>query len=783
MPTDRFRPRHGDVPDMSADLIEGRRFAQSWRGYDPDEVKQFLTQVAAQVRALRERCESTDSARREAEERAAHPQMDEATLMAAVGEETAGILRSAHTAAAEISAKAEAGAQTIVATAQTKANDLLAQAESLLATRTAEAEAAAAEIRESALAEAEQLREAAQRDADSLAATAASEYQETVQAAHALREKILTDLARRRKLGSVQIEQLRAGRERLLDAYLVVRRTLDDVTDELQRADAEARAAADAVGRQSAGERPDGPVDLRHDEEWDALNAFSEAKSPAAARPVSGGQPGRGEAVVMAPKATDVATTSAVGPPVLGPPVLSSSVLGAGVLEPPSSLPGAINFLPAPAVPNHQGKATAEAPRNTNGGPARAVVDPEDAIESVRILRQEAAPPSSSERPDEVSGSSVSSAGTESGEPRAESGEAEAESADAGAGAEREDAGTETGEAGGQRDVQGLFARIRASRAEATTTARKTLYQQDDLEPSGAGPGTGHDQADIEVEAATSGVVGEPGSAPGAEDATSAAPEGDGPVPASQETGTDQEFFRRRDAITSRLESSLARKLKRALQDEQNSLLDRLRNLKAPATPANILPSAEEHPDRFVEAGRPLLEEAVRAGADLVAALWGGSVRPDVARDSIDDLAEELGKAIAEPLRQRLELAFQSVDEDNGELADALGAAYREWKTQRIEAAAHDEVAAAFSRGSYLAFASGTPLRWVADASDAPCPDCEDNALAGEQVKAEPWPTGQLYPPAHPGCRCALAPDGVGAGPAPVGAPRARPAPTAAAAR
>jgi hypothetical protein len=122
------------------------------------------------------------------------------------------------------------------------------------------------------------------------------------------------------------------------------------------------------------------------------------------------------------------------------------------------------------------------------------------------------------------------------------------------------------------------------------------------------------------------------------------------------------------------------------------------------------------------------------------------------------------------------------VDDDNGELADALGAAYREWKTQRIEAAAHDEVAAAFSRGSYLAFANGTPLRWVADASDAPCPDCEDNALAGEQAKAEPWPTGQLYPPAHPGCRCALAPDGVGAGPARIGNGSARPATAAAAA-
>ena len=298
-------------------MIEGRRFAQSWRGYDPEEVKQFLAQVAEQVRVLRERCESTESARREAEERAAHPQMDEATLMSAVGEETAGILRSAHGAAAEISAKAEANAQTVLAAAQAKADELIGQAESLLATRAAEAEAAAADIRESALADAQRLRDAAQKDADSMAAAAGRDYQETVQAAQALREKILTDLARRRKLGSVQVEQLRAGRERLLDAYLVVRRTLDEVTDELQRADAEARAAADAVGRQNAVERPEDPVDLRHDDTWDALAAFSEPKSAAEAKPLSKASAGVGELTVMAPKATEVAAgagTSAPGP-------------------------------------------------------------------------------------------------------------------------------------------------------------------------------------------------------------------------------------------------------------------------------------------------------------------------------------------------------------------------------------------------------------------------------------------------------------------------------------
>src|SRR2546430_1796534 len=59
------------------------------------------------------------------------------------------------------------------------------------------------------------------------------------------RAKVLGDLGRRRKLAQVQVAQLRAGRERLLDAYRTVRRTLDEVSDELQRADAEARLAAE----------------------------------------------------------------------------------------------------------------------------------------------------------------------------------------------------------------------------------------------------------------------------------------------------------------------------------------------------------------------------------------------------------------------------------------------------------------------------------------------------------------------------------------------------------
>ena len=705
MPTDRLHPRRTDVPDMSADLIAGRRFGQSWRGYDTDEVQQFLAQVAMQVRGLRDRCEHAEAARREAEQRAAHPQIDEATLMAAVGDETAGILRTARSAAAEITAKAEANAKAIEAAASARSAELVAQAESLLVTRTAEADSVASEIREHALAEADHVRELAQQQANALAEEAAKKCEDAVQAAQAVREKILTDLARRRKLGTVQVEQLRAGRERLLDAYLVVRRTLEEVTDELQRADAEARAASDATGRQH-GVNADELLDLRGEDTWGPLGAELKA---ATTRP---------------PAADEGAATAGAVVPKVTPPAKAAGAIGTSDRHALT-----VDKQDKPAMAGQQGGS---------GAGDTAIVARTDAIESVRILRQEAPSAPAAEAAGHAQGPGATETAGATETPGA-AGAAEAGGPDEAPGhapapGAAEARGDSQGSQASQPDVQSLFARIRASRAEATSTARKALYE-----------------GDVEAEAAE--VAPEPRAGEAVADAGIA---GDGPT--GGQDNHVQDFLDRRDELTSRLESSLARKLKRALQDEQNALLDRLRSLKGPVTEADVLPNVEEQPDRFVDAGRPVLEEAVQAGSELVASFYGEAAGAQPGAEGIDDLAEELGKTITEPLRQRLELAFRSSNDEPADVADALGPAYREWKTHRIEAAARDQVAAAFARGAYLAFPPRSLLRWVASPLEGPCPDCEDNALAGEQPKGEHWPTGQLYPPAHPGCRCSLAP-------------------------
>ncbi len=796
MPNDRLVPRTSDLTDMSAELIAGRRFGQAWRGFDPEEVRDFLAQVAAQVRSLRERYDAAETARREAEQRAMHPRLDEATLMAAVGEETAQILRSARSAAQEIVAKAEASAKEALGSAQARAEGLLAEASSVLASRLAEAEEAAAAQLATAEAEAGALREEAQAERTRLEAEGRAAHDEMVEAARALREKVLSDLARRRKLAMVQIEQLRAGRERLLDAYLVVRRTLDEVTDELQKADAEARAASEAVGQQHTAEAG-GPLDLRTEETWPAgppagqeqpspVRAGDQKEQPAPV-PAAGGR-------ASAPAGANPSQVAAAEPPpkagAAQPPTTPV------VMAPKASEMAARTLQPRPSG-EEQGPGVAPAPSRSNA-PAAARHQagtgfdssaPGDVVESVRVLRgaapattprrerhNEAAPPPGAGSPGHAetghggpgdskqeAGAPGAAGGPERGAPapgpaqpdaealasparpgRAEAGGGEADEgaagrAEAGEGEGEGEGGSEATPQGDEpRDVQSLFARIRAGREEAASSARRALSG-----PAGAeAPAGVHGDDSARAEALP----------------TAPAPGPDEELRERALTAAQADFFARRDQLTTRLEASLARKLKRALQDEQNSLLDRLRSTKGAPTAAGTLPSAEEQPDRFIEVGRPLLEEAARSGAALVGDVYAGTGTSLAGGpELVEDLAEELGRAIAGPLRQRLEAAFSAAGEDSAEVADALGVAYREWKTQRIEATAHDQVAAAFSRGAYLAFPDGAMLQWVVSEDEGPCPDCDDNSLAGAQRKGEAWPTGQLYPPAHPGCRCALA--------------------------
>jgi hypothetical protein len=208
----------------------------------------------------------------------------------------------------------------------------------------------------------------------------------------------------------------------------------------------------------------------------------------------------------------------------------------------------------------------------------------------------------------------------------------------------------------------------------------------------------------------------------------------------------------------------MIRRLKRVLRDEQNEVLHNLRRRRRPVS---VLPGATEQPAPYRDAASPLLRHAAREGARFVATLVAGAKGPDAGADAVDDSVEELVAELVTPLRERLERALSEEvdgsddagDDDTGDddgLVERLSATYRGWKPTVEEVSRH-YVLVAFGRGAFAAVPDGTELRWVVD-DEGRCPDCEDNALAGPTAKGQPYPTGQPHPPAHPGCRCVLAP-------------------------
>src|SRR5437016_4617352 len=257
-----------DAPEPTADHDVVRRdFNTGFRGFDSAEVIAHLEQVAARLRSVRDGEQSwkaraaqleMEVARLRSESAAAAsaasepPALDEDAMLQALGVETANILRRAHEAASQVQARAEAEAAGVVQAAHDDAARVRLQAEGVLSTWTREAEARAARILADAERDGNQVRARAEAEAADIVEQGRVRGREMIRDAQMTKEGILGDLLRRRKVAQVQIEQLRAGRERLLEAYRTVRRTLDEVTDELQRADAEARMAAEVVGRRAA---------------------------------------------------------------------------------------------------------------------------------------------------------------------------------------------------------------------------------------------------------------------------------------------------------------------------------------------------------------------------------------------------------------------------------------------------------------------------------------------------------------------------------------------------
>lgn len=610
-------------PRLSPSDVNRHSFETVRRGFDPEEVRAYLEVVARELAAWEARAEELREQLADAEERARNPVIDEAKLSAALGQQSAQVLRKAHDEAARLVRQAEERSAVLVHEAQQQSSDVLVRAESAGAERIADAELSASSVHQQSEQEATRILEGARSEGESLVAQARDQGRAMLEEAQAARKRVLSDLAQRRRGLLLQIEAIRAARDKLTQSVLAVRDSVDDIVGDLARADNDARAAAAAA---TSLHLP------AHDHFVESLDA----EAPAIAA----------EAI----EAEDAAAGPAVTAP--APDVPPAPVEGLG------AVPGSVTASApdeAPPAP------VAEWPPVAAPTPVHAEV--------VEVVVQ-------------VDGDPVLEASLGS--------------------REKEES----------RSVDELFARIRAS----TDLADRARPDEDT--PSGGVP-----PVDAEV-----------------------------PV-----SGENRAYIERRAVLLDPITSRLARRLKRILQDDQNQLLHRLRAAASKGGDVQVLLPEEEHRARFAQATQSFLGEAMAAGFAYVAQVRDVEVPEEVDEQVVRVAAESLAATVVTLLRRRLVTDAGELDGDLVEATERIGAAYREWRGERIERLVGDHALGTFSAG-VVAGNKGGGLRWVVTARTGGCADCDDNALAELVDAGEEFPTGHRHPPAHAGCRCLIVP-------------------------
>jgi hypothetical protein len=213
-------------------------------GVDSNEVRLHLEAVAREMGHLENRINELQGQLVEAQRQAANPTFDEATLTAALGAQSAAILRSAHEEAGRVTAEAqERSAQVFTETQQRSASHLIEAQERATAVIT-EAENTSAQIDHDARMAAERLIDSAKVNGEALVEHAREQGRAIVEQSNEARRSVLNDLAVKRKALHLQIEQLRVARDTLGSFVASVRQQIDEVLDGINGSDEAARSAA-----------------------------------------------------------------------------------------------------------------------------------------------------------------------------------------------------------------------------------------------------------------------------------------------------------------------------------------------------------------------------------------------------------------------------------------------------------------------------------------------------------------------------------------------------------
>lgn len=628
---------------MTSDEIMQRGFSSKVRGISETEVRSFLRRIGEEIDRMGKREDELLEKITELQDALeAKPKASKAELLENLGEQTTRVLSSAEEAAEQMITDAKAESEAMISNAKKESDQMLSDART-------QAEKAVADAHDLV----RSMKESSHRDVSVIVSQARAKGREIFQESVVVREQILKDLLRRRDLLMEQIDQLRIGREELLDSYKVVKGSFQKATDALH-----------SVEEKASSELMNNPIDV------DALlKAPVELPSVLDANqaiPASMYDQQQDESPADESKKVEVEVDSKE----------SNSSIDA----------------------NESKDSKIEVSERDNVEIAESKTDEAISITGKRKTLKNYVKEALGAGEDEVIDLVSASTETET--------EAEVPS-------ESSSAIGNVTKVPKKKDVGALFQSLKVQNEEKTDAEAieksEVATQVDVME-------------DEKAEAKSSKKA------------------------SKKKTQSKKDPVATRDEVLSGVTTTILRKAKRQLQDEQNELLEALRTIKPKKRVAaeNILPDEQTQIKTWEEAIRSELETVFNAGSSTISS------------ENFTYEDEALKSAvnwIISPLRETLTMAI-----DEGEQSDAtsrVGARYREWRNSDLKNALYDALCSAYNNGVVSAAKSDSTLNWVVEKAGQ-CPDCDDNALEPTTL-GEAFPTGQVVPPAHSGCRCVIA--------------------------
>ncbi len=634
---------------ITSEEIEKRSFSSKVRGISESEVRSFLRRVSEEITRLSDNEQKLIEKLNKYEK--AQDVKHVATkqeLLESLGEQTARILVGAEEAAEQMVTDAELKAKEISDKSKADFEEMEIKTADKKASNDKELE----EFFESS-------KKQAIKNAEMIVENARVHGREIFQEATVLREKILKDLLRRRELLSEQIDELRKGREELLDSYKVVKGSFQKATDALV-----------GVEEKASSELMHNPIDVD-----ELLAAHVEL-----------------------------------------PAILNSSNAIEGFTD-ENIVETKIVIENKDEVKKEGKESTPETPASSSvtivskdAVPTKPVIKPNEELAPKEIYNQEDIDESQSKKSKSLKNYMKGALGVDA--LSQDQVNAEVDLIQAEIDTEIEEIQEEI-EVEDKKDVSELFKTLKTKPVETPTKntvktpVKDSVMRKTEPEDSTKDPEKPKQKSEKKTKATTPIAV--------------------------------------RDESIAKFSSSILRKAKKQLQNEQNELLDALRTTKSKKRlkADEVLPSIDAHIKIWEENLREDIESVFELGAKSVS-------NKKVA--ITDEVQKNIISWVIAPLRESLSIAI-----NEGEVADLstrVGAKYREWRNSDLKIALGDVLCSTYSNGVLNAAPKDAVLSWIVEKLGK-CVDCDDNALEPTKVN-EQFPTGQCCAPAHSGCRCVI---------------------------